>query len=295
MNLWLWPQLLPGVFDEGGNSFFVAIGTLLNDWLPHHGKKAIFGAGVGYSKKTLPIPDHSWHFYFVRGPLSARALGLPQEQSLTDAAVAVRLLGSQTTPVPKKYAVSYMPHWRSNEYWPWESICQQIGIHFINPVAGVPQVLDELQASELVLTEALHGAIIADAFRVPWVPVRAYKHILRFKWDDWCAAVQLPYQPVPLPPLYQADSLLWKWHELGKRYNHHPMFGYLTRFVEKGVQQGSRVVHPPLVAEATRRLAAAVHNRPWLSTDQTLDRITEQLDAKLATFRQDYADGRFHS
>src|SRR5439155_10040399 len=45
--------------------------------------------------------------------------------------------------------------------------------------------------------ESLHGAIVADALRVPWVPLRIRRnpHTSPFKWEDWCSSMELPYGP----------------------------------------------------------------------------------------------------
>jgi succinoglycan biosynthesis protein ExoV len=63
-------------------------------------------------------------------------------------------------------------------------------------------VLDALQRTDVLLAEAMHGAIVADALRIPWVPVRTRKKIKQFKWDDWCGSLGLEYQPQDLPTLW---------------------------------------------------------------------------------------------
>ena len=69
---------------------------------------------------------------------------------------------------------------------------------FIDPGGEVDEVLAAIRGCELVVAEAMHGAIIADALRIPWIPVRCYDHILDFKWRDWCESLQLRYEPAIL-------------------------------------------------------------------------------------------------
>jgi hypothetical protein len=69
---------------------------------------------------------------------------------------------------------------------------------FIDPGGEVDEVLAAIRGCEVVLAEAMHGAIIADALRIPWIPVRCYDHILDFKWRDWCESLQLQYEPAVL-------------------------------------------------------------------------------------------------
>jgi hypothetical protein len=68
-------------------------------------------------------------------------------------------------------------------------------VRYVDPTWSPERVLAELASCRLVLAEAMHAAIVADALRIPWVPVQSGTHVLSFKWQDWCAAMGLDYVP----------------------------------------------------------------------------------------------------
>jgi succinoglycan biosynthesis protein ExoV len=57
-----------------------------------------------------------------------------------------------------------------------------------------------------VLTEAMHGAIVADTLRVPFVPLVSSREISSFKWMDWTLSMDLPYRPIRLPASTLLDA-----------------------------------------------------------------------------------------
>ncbi len=83
-------------------------------------------------------------------------------------------------------------------YWP--EVCQRAGIEFLSPFGDSRKIAARIRSAELVLAEAMHAAIVADALRVPWVPLRSSDRINTFKWLDWTLSLQCPYQPFDLPP-----------------------------------------------------------------------------------------------
>lgn len=199
LNAWLWPQLLPGVLDDDEGTLFVGIGSILDKRIPQRPNKVVFGTGVGYG--LLPVLDERWRICCVRGPLTAEALGLPAGLAITDPAVLVSTL--RKPPVAKTHRVSFIPHFRSpararEKGVALLQICARLGINYIDPSADVVEVLEGIERSELVLCEAMHGAIVADALRVPWVPLRLYDHILELKWKDWCGSLDLEYRPLAM-------------------------------------------------------------------------------------------------
>lgn len=147
----------------------------------------------------MPQVDKSWNIYCVRGPLTAQAMGLGRDTAITDPAILVKRMCPAAE--KKNYRVSYMPHHASDKqaHHFWQSLCSDLGMHYIDPHLPVETVLSEIGQTALLVTEALHGAIVADTLRVPWIPVVSSPHILRFKWDDWCQSVEVEYRPQEIP------------------------------------------------------------------------------------------------
>lgn len=204
LNPWMWNSLAPGLLDDDDSSILVGIGTLLNTRVPRVPNKVVFGSGVGYGE--LPPIDDKWKFYCVRGPLSAAALGADKALSITDPAVLLTQMF--TAPAVKTGKVYYMPHHGSTGFADWKAVCEKAGMDYLDPAADVKETVEKIRGASIVVTEAMHGAIVADAFRVPWIPVECYDHILSFKWNDWCQSLNLPYRPVKLDSLFDMDKHL---------------------------------------------------------------------------------------
>ncbi|MBO9732386.1 MAG: polysaccharide pyruvyl transferase family protein [Chitinophaga sp.] len=203
LNGWLWPRL----FGEGSITdpeVFLGIGSILFDGSPlfrdlSDKRKIVFGTGVRPAHKTFHL-DNSWDIRFLRGPLSAYAFN-NQFPYVADAAYAIRQLPEfdKLLSVKKKYKVSVIPYFKSVPFFNWESLCYRLGFNYISPRSekGVEHTLQEIAASQFVIAEAMHGAILADALRVPWhrlvlsTPHTEGSGVSEFKWMDWQAAIHL--------------------------------------------------------------------------------------------------------
>lgn len=284
LNPWLWERLLPGFFDGVDEVLFIGIGTLLNHRIPSAKRRIVFGTGVGYGR--LPQIDQSWDIVCVRGPRSAAALGLDADAAVTDPAIFIHdLFGHR---VPKAHRFSFMPHCASARNGDWEEVCGLAGIHYIDPQRDVATVASDLAKTEVLLAEAMHGAIVADTFRIPWIPVRCYDHIEAFKWNDWTDSVALTYEPLTVPGVFRGEALL------------PPVVRMKTRIkrvlLRAGVWDGSW--SKPVPARSPRRVIEAAASRlnyiagsvePSLSSDPLFRSRLERLYERLDLVRRRYA------
>lgn len=202
LNPWFWDSLLSKKLDQS-EDMLVGVGTLINFNIPPAKRTFIMGAGVGYGQ--LPERYRDFHYYCVRGPLSAQKLGLDSSLAITDPAILV----SRQYPLvncEKKYDISFMPHCDSDRFGDWKAVCDLAGIHYISPRQNFKTVFEEIARSKKIITEAMHGAIIADSYRVPFYPVKCYEHISDFKWDDWRLSMEMQFSLAPVQPVWRGEQ-----------------------------------------------------------------------------------------
>lgn len=275
LNQWMWPRLLPDFFDERSERIFLGIGSILFDFHSPASRKIVFGAGYG-GYTAPPRIDESWEIYFVRGPVTARAIGINAALGVGDAAILLRSC-IESRPL-KRFRASFMPHWQSIANGEWAAVCAAAGLHFINPCAPVDTVLDEILASEVVVTEAMHGAIVADALRVPWVPARPIQAQHRGKWQDWAEALQMELRPLPLSPSNGLEAALSVLGGTGKNADRVCRRGKRLRSV-------ASAYFFQCAADSLQRLAASP---PSLSADAAIERAHHIMLEHLAALQRSY-------
>ncbi len=218
LNAWLWPQLFPPI-PEGGDddgNFLIGIGSILDSrYQDLEGEKLVLGAGARPQGERL-ILDNSWKVSFVRGPLSAEYLDLPSSYGAGDGAFALSMVN---LPDRDEKFVSVIPHYRSMNKLDWSRIADYAGVHLIDPRDPVEVVLRSISNSKLVIAEAMHGAIVADLMRVPWLRITAHsmnhegKEVAEFKWADWMRSLNISaeaYQVADIPKVESSSARRFK-------------------------------------------------------------------------------------
>lgn len=272
LNPWLWKQILPNEINDDIKIGFLGIGTLLNQTyitkLNRSQYKIIFSSGFGYSKGDVNL-DNSYKIYCVRGPLTAQKLGLSETLAITDGALLVKDFFNYNQ-YQKKYKFGYIPHYElAGEGW--AAACEKIGFNYIDPRWSVEKVLSSISETEILLAEAMHGAIIADTFRVPWIPIITNSTILQFKWQDWSASLKVNYTPAYIKRLQHPSKKL----------------DFLTpvRSIRNQIRQN----------EAAKELLKISQSyQPTLSQDKIIDECSHKLYEKLDNLKHDLTNGVFH-
>lgn len=218
LNEWLWDEVLPGQWDDDSNLFFSGIGTILSPWMPAQKHWVICGSGTGYGRPSFDLNDPSVFVAAVRGPLTAKALGLPASTALTDGAILLAGIERfSPIPVERRRGTIFVPHRSAFSAGNWATVCEMAGIRLVDPRSECETVIQEIRNARLVLADSMHAAIIADALRVPWLAVSTSPEINQFKWLDWALSVGVPYEPLTLPSSTGAE---W-WRATYKRISQH--------------------------------------------------------------------------
>lgn len=219
LNLWLWDYLLPGFRDVHPDVLLVGVGTVLNPvLLPGPGqKKLVVGSGYGYGEAPNTTTE-DWDVRCVRGPLTAAKLGLPTEKGITDPAALIADM-PEFQNLPKIHKKTFIPHWESAEFGMWAAVCEPAGLTYLDPRGEAKEVIRHIAQSEMIVAESMHGAILADAFRVPWVAVSTSRSINDFKWNDWAQSVGTSYEPRYVPVSTRAEAVRKRSRFWGMRFD----------------------------------------------------------------------------
>lgn len=265
LNQWLWDRLLPGVFDDPNSTseaVFVGFGTLLNENLPKFKQTIVFGTGHGFGDP--PQVDNTWKIYCVRGPLTAEALGLPFDLGIADPAILINRL-YHFERFSKAHKVSFIPYAWEMQSSPktFQNLCQRLGYFCIDPRWPVEKVMEEISRSKLVVSAAMHGAIAADALRVPWISLKSNAGIPDFKWTDFCQSLNLEYNA----------NRMYRFNRISKSV---PAF---------------RVIEIELMSAFVSHLVKK--STPQLSEEKVLNSRLDELEEKILEFKQDLSEGKF--
>ncbi|MEM6974031.1 MAG: polysaccharide pyruvyl transferase family protein [Pseudomonadota bacterium] len=299
INLWLWDRLMPGWQDWRAEGVLVGVGSLLNtDLLPRADRYLVIGAGHGYGTPPRPA-DHAahWDVRAVRGPITAELMGLDPSLGVIDPAAMTARLEDFASPL-RTGGTLFVPHCHSDidPDYDWPAATAEAGLRYQSPRATPHEVIRTIAGADLVVTESMHGAIIADAFRVPWVPVSLNDRFSTVKWRDWMASLEIePPTIIPLPqPIRRARAALRTVRARLRGEGGRPPGTATPRVLAPGTTpddlKSRAVVHlrgaqQRLVVNALRAAATA---RPTLSrpgvTEERLDRLFEIIDA----VRRDY-------
>ena len=280
LNPYIFHKLLPDFFNDDPDVDFFGIGSILGfDMVNTANRKIIFSSGFAYG--TKPVINSSYDVICVRGPLTAKALQLDPKLAVADGAILLRELVKDTP--KKRYPFSFMPHWESELKFDWATLCEQANIHYISPMQDSTAVFQQLLESEVIIAEAMHAAIVADALRVPWIPVKAYNGINDFKWHDWAGSLELTYNPVRLPSLFHPTEFIL---DLCKK----KISSIIPNNIYKVGLKGYGIYQSVSIIPHAKKLMAQIKNTtPNLSSDAVMSARVDQLLNLLEDVRKKYA------
>lgn len=314
LNAVLWPRILPKEAFEADDFEVVGIGSILTQEyagsLASSGKRVIvLGSGTSYDQP--PIDIAKWDVLAVRGPWTASMIGMP-EKAVTDGAILLADTTDLWQRAERATDVVFMPHHRSIRQTPWEQISRDAGMVYVSPQQPVETILAAFARAKLIVTEAMHGAIVADTMRIPWVPVVVAPTVDEFKWRDWGQSVEVPFEPSIIPAGHAADRLRYirmarvlanagvVGHQvLINAADRHTLQSYFDRrfaprlkaeLLRTGAGRIDRVLAPirglqdkKYASETVAALALAARREPYLSNDRIFNQRLDQMRTAVKT------------
>ena len=203
LNLYIFPELFPDLLSAAEDGrLLCGIGSIIEENLIPDGQNIIiFGSGMRY---PIYKGDRTgWDIRFLRGPLSANCLSRPNDY-IADAAYCLSLIDdfkTLTCASKKKYKTSLIPYFSYAPLFPWQRVCNLVGVNYIDPTGHPKDIIKEVLSSEQIIAGAMHGAIVADVCRVPWIRLRMDQFptenslTTEFKWADWMLSLGLKTHP----------------------------------------------------------------------------------------------------
>jgi succinoglycan biosynthesis protein ExoV len=199
LNRVIWPALAPDLFDGNAEDGFVGIGTVIGMPVPGVHTLNVFGSGIG-NNRLEQWHDKKVRYWCVRGPISARLVGVAPELAITDGALLTPLVKGYPTAAAGGGGTVVVPHWETLDHPGWDAVAVQTGFEIIDPRAELLDVVQRIARAGLVLTESLHGAIIADTYGIPWIAFATSKNFGGTKWVDWAMSLAIPFNLTMVPP-----------------------------------------------------------------------------------------------
>ena len=171
-------------FNDSGDSEenYCLIGSILNNRYVNK-NTVIWGSGT--QDASIKLTNKPKKVLAVRGPLTRKYLlnqGINCPEIYGDPSV---LLPHFYKPnVAKKHKIGLIPHWESLTSPVVKEICKDSRVHLIK-MKGYnywTDVIDEILSCEYIVSESLHGLIVAETYGIPnlWCNITLNKYDIKF-------------------------------------------------------------------------------------------------------------------
>lgn len=203
LNKFIFPKIFPDLLNKADDDrLLCGIGSIIEkNLIPNDKKIIVFGSGMRHPLYEGDLTG--WDIRFLRGPLSANCLSR-SDNFIADTAYCLPFVDEfmhLSNKTKKKHRASLMPYFSYAPLLPWRRMCNYVGINYIDPAGNPNDIIREILSSERIIAGAMHGAIVADICRVPWVRLRMDQFpneealTTEFKWADWMCSVGLKTAP----------------------------------------------------------------------------------------------------
>ena len=181
---------------ENGESYatLISLGSVLHV-AGHFEEHLIWGTGFEPAYGKLKF--RKLNVAAVRGPMTQKVAGVSTVPWGDPALLMPRIVQREPT---ANGGIILVPHHTSYRW------ARYLPMKVVNPLDHWSRVLDEILDAKFVWCEAMHAAILATAFGVPWAWWQG-RHGGRasFKWADWFGSIGVEPRAFPLWRLRQAQ------------------------------------------------------------------------------------------
>ena len=182
---------LPVELSPMESANMVAVGSIL-DLVPSGWGGMVVGSGK--LRESAQVDLSGAKVMALRGPLTAASVtGVRGDVVYGD----LGLLADELVPRPAKlHNLGIVPHWSDTKLEKRPEFLRYNPI-IIRPSEDPLQVISQIGSCRKIVSSSLHGLILADAFGIPRrteMAERQAKEGGPFKFQDYCASIDLPFE-----------------------------------------------------------------------------------------------------
>lgn len=189
----------PSVYSPKSKPHILGIGSIFFD----AGMNSyVWGSGMINAEKAIPSIDPQ-KICALRGKKTVSALTsmgykVP-DVPLGDPGFLLSKLYTPCLQEKKRFKACVIPHHASIGHPAFRKFNRMDDVCLFNILTDDISAIKDLQDSELVISQSLHGLIFAEALGIPsvWISDR-FDHNWKFKFEDWYSTTEYP-QKNPLP------------------------------------------------------------------------------------------------
>lgn len=203
--------------DKGFTNYLFIGSVLSNEFVNKN--TVIWGSGIPSEKVKLNKPKE---VKAVRGPLTRKLLlenGINCPEVYGDPALLIPLVYNPT--VEKKYKIGIIPHFTNVNSSLLKHFSDNDNVKIINlgKYSKWTDIINEILSCEFIVSESLHGLIVAEAFNIPnlWINIEnnSAKNKGYFKYHDFFLSLgkdrEKPYQLTTKTKINDLLALLKKY------------------------------------------------------------------------------------